>query len=202
MKHINLRRAGFLLILAMLGGCQAANGVFEVRNFGARGDGQHLDTPAVDDLPIDNVKIDTNRDGMDIDCCRNVRVSNCTVNSPNDDAIVLKSSFGLGYTRDTENVTIANCAVSESYSAGSGPPIWNSNWDGSASSTRFPLIVPEPMSESAQELNLSDSFRRRAPVPPHLPVRGLDIACKARAIHQRRCPHPRTRHATQLGQSR
>jgi polygalacturonase len=73
---------------------------------------------AVDGLTIDNVKIDTNRDGMDIDCCRNVRVSNCTVNSPNDDAIVLKSSFGLGYTRDTENVTIANCAVSGGYEEG------------------------------------------------------------------------------------
>ncbi len=54
---------------------------------------------AVDGLTIDNVKIDTNRDGMDIDCCRNVRVSNCSVNSPHDDAIVLKSSFGLGYAR-------------------------------------------------------------------------------------------------------
>ena len=74
---------------------------------------------AVDDLTIDNVKIDTNRDGMDIDCCRNVRVSNCSVNSPNDDAIVLKSSFGLGYTRDTENVTIANCVVSGGYEEGS-----------------------------------------------------------------------------------
>ena len=40
----------------------------------------------VDNLTIDNLTIDTNRDGMDIDCCRNVRVSNCTVNSPWDDA--------------------------------------------------------------------------------------------------------------------
>jgi polygalacturonase len=73
---------------------------------------------AVDGLTIDDVKIDTNRDGMDIDCCRNVRVSNCAVNSPNDDAIVLKSSFGLGYTRDTENVTITNCVVSGGYEEG------------------------------------------------------------------------------------
>ena len=36
----------------------------------------------VDNLTIDNLIIDTNRDGMDIDCCKNVRVSNCTVNSP------------------------------------------------------------------------------------------------------------------------
>jgi polygalacturonase len=74
---------------------------------------------AVDGLTIDNVKIDTNRDGMDIDCCRNVRVSNCSVNSPHDDAIVLKSSFGLGYARDTENVTITNCMVSGGYVEGS-----------------------------------------------------------------------------------
>ena len=36
----------------------------------------------VDNLTIDNLMIDTNRDGIDIDCCRNVRVSNCSVNSP------------------------------------------------------------------------------------------------------------------------
>jgi polygalacturonase len=66
----------------------------------------------VDNLTIDNVKIDTNRDGFDIDSCRNVRISNCSVNTPNDDAIVLKSSFALGFARATENVTITNCAVS------------------------------------------------------------------------------------------
>ena len=66
----------------------------------------------VDNLTIDNLLIDTNRDGLDIDCCRNVRISNCTVNSPWDDAIVLKASYGLGFFRDTENVTITNCFVS------------------------------------------------------------------------------------------
>ena len=66
----------------------------------------------VDNLTIDNLKIDTNRDGLDIDGCKNVRVSNCTVNSPWDDAICLKSSFALGYARPTENVTITNCQVS------------------------------------------------------------------------------------------
>jgi polygalacturonase len=66
----------------------------------------------VDNLTIDNVKVDTNRDGFDIDSCRNVRISNCSVNSPNDDAIVLKSSYALGYARATENVTITNCFVS------------------------------------------------------------------------------------------
>ena len=66
----------------------------------------------VDNLTVDNVIMDTNRDGMDIDCCRNVKISNCNVNSPNDDAIVLKSSYGLGFARSTENVTITNCEVS------------------------------------------------------------------------------------------
>jgi polygalacturonase len=67
---------------------------------------------AVDNFTLDNLKVDTNRDGFDIDCCKNVRVSNCTVNSPFDDGICLKSSFGLGYARSTENVTITNCQVS------------------------------------------------------------------------------------------
>lgn len=66
----------------------------------------------VDNLTIDNVKCDTNRDAFDIDCCANVRVSNCLVNTLNDDAIVLKSSYGLGYAKPTENVTITNCQVS------------------------------------------------------------------------------------------
>lgn len=66
----------------------------------------------VDNLTIDNLKIDTNRDGIDVDACKNVRISNCTVNSPFDDGICPKSSFGLGYARATENVTITNCQVS------------------------------------------------------------------------------------------
>ena len=66
----------------------------------------------VDNWTCDNLKIDTNRDGIDFDCCRNVRVSNCTVNTPNDDAICPKSSYALGYNRPTENVTITNCQVS------------------------------------------------------------------------------------------
>ena len=66
----------------------------------------------VDNLIVDNLLIDTNRDGLDIDCCRNVRVSNCSVNSPYDDAIVLKASYGLGFFRNTENNTITNCFVS------------------------------------------------------------------------------------------
>lgn len=66
----------------------------------------------VDNLTIDNLRVDTNRDGFDIDACRNVRISNSFVNTPNDDAIVLKSSYALGFPRATENVTITNSQVS------------------------------------------------------------------------------------------
>jgi polygalacturonase len=72
----------------------------------------------VDNLLIDGLTIDTNRDGMDIDCCRNVRVANCAVNSPWDDAIVPKSSFALGYARATENLEITNCYVTGAYQMG------------------------------------------------------------------------------------
>jgi len=67
---------------------------------------------AVDNFRIEGVVIDTNRDGIDIDCCKNVWISDTVVNSPNDDAIVLKSSYALNEARATENVTISNCMVS------------------------------------------------------------------------------------------
>jgi polygalacturonase len=79
----------------------------------------------VDNFTIDNLKIDTNRDGIDIDCCRNVRVSNCTVNSPWDDGICPKSSYALGYARATENLTITNCYVTGNYELGS---VLDSTW--------------------------------------------------------------------------
>jgi polygalacturonase len=72
----------------------------------------------VDNVTIDNLRIDTDRDGIDIDCCQNVRVSNCTVNSPWDDGICPKSSYALGYARPTRNVTITNCFVTGCYELG------------------------------------------------------------------------------------
>ena len=72
----------------------------------------------VDNLTIDNLTLDTDRDGMDIDCCQNVRVSNCTVNSPWDDGICPKSSYALGYARPCRNMTIANCWVTGYYELG------------------------------------------------------------------------------------
>ncbi len=69
-------------------------------------------TTGCDNLTVDNVTMDTNRDGIDIDCCRNVMVSNCRINSPNDDGLCPKSSFALGTNVITENMTIVNCMVS------------------------------------------------------------------------------------------
>ena len=60
---------------------------------------------------IDNVTIDTNRDGIDIDCCKYFTVSNTKVNTPNDDAIVLKSSYALKRPVLCEHILITNCIV-------------------------------------------------------------------------------------------
>lgn len=72
----------------------------------------------VDNLTIDNLKIDTNRDGMDIDCCQNVRVINCSVNSPWDDGICLKASYGLGKVRHCDNITISDCYLAGNFDEG------------------------------------------------------------------------------------
>ena len=63
-------------------------------------------------VTIDHITIDSNRDGLDIDSCQHVTITNCDINTPNDDAIVLKSSYALGEAKATEDVTIAHCRVS------------------------------------------------------------------------------------------
>jgi polygalacturonase len=73
----------------------------------------------VDNVTLDNLLIDTEGDGFDIDCYRSVRVSDCTVNSPWDDAICLKSCYSLGYLPSTDTITIANCFVIGIYEIGS-----------------------------------------------------------------------------------
>ncbi|MBQ9201920.1 MAG: glycoside hydrolase family 28 protein [Bacteroidales bacterium] len=72
----------------------------------------------VDDLLIERVTADTNRDGFDIDCCERVIVRDCRVNTVNDDAIVLKCSYALGRPKPTEHVLIEDCRVS-GYDVGS-----------------------------------------------------------------------------------
>ena len=66
---------------------------------------------ACDDLVISRIRVNSydgvNNDGLDIDSCRNVRVSDCYISS-SDDAIVLKSTSD----QTCENVTITNCVMS------------------------------------------------------------------------------------------
>ncbi|MCZ2150040.1 MAG: glycoside hydrolase family 28 protein [Bryobacterales bacterium] len=50
--------------------------------------------------------VNRNNDGIDIDSCERVRISDCDINS-GDDAIVLKSTT----PRRTKNVTISNCVL-------------------------------------------------------------------------------------------
>lgn len=63
-------------------------------------------------VTLEDLTIDTNRDGIDLDCCTNALVSHCRVNSPNDDAICPKSSYALNRPVITENLIITDCEVS------------------------------------------------------------------------------------------
>ena len=69
------------------------------------------------DLVIDNVTVQStayhNNDGIDISDCKNVRVTNCDVNSA-DDGICLKSEKGCG---GNENIYIADCKIRSSANA-------------------------------------------------------------------------------------
>lgn len=64
------------------------------------------------DLTIQSLTIDTERDGIDLDCVQDALIENCRVNTPNDDAIVVKASYALGRAIAAERVTIRRCAVS------------------------------------------------------------------------------------------
>src|SRR5204863_360873 len=104
----------------------------------------------VDNFTVDNLIIDTNRDGIDFDCCRNVRVSNCTVNSPWDDGLCPKSSYALGYNKPTELVTITNCLVTGAYEEGSVVTGMFKRWapaarpTPSASPKKKKMLIPSP----------------------------------------------------------
>ena len=63
-------------------------------------------------LHIHDLSIDSDRDGIDLDCVAATIVERCRVNTPNDDAIVIKSSFALGRAIPAENVIVRHCAVS------------------------------------------------------------------------------------------
>ena len=66
---------------------------------------------ACEDLVIDGITVNSfvagNNDGIDIDSCDKVRISNCDIYS-GDDAIVLKATSN----RPCKNVTVTNCVLS------------------------------------------------------------------------------------------
>jgi len=71
---------------------------------------------ACENVNIDGItvksRVNHNNDGIDIDGCNNVRISNCEIIS-GDDAIVLKSTLD----QPCSNVTITNCVISSDCSA-------------------------------------------------------------------------------------
>ena len=75
-----------------------------------------------DYLTIHGVKIfsdlekGVNADGIDIDGCRNVTISDCIVETA-DDAIVLKTTALHGESRSCENVVVSNCVLQSSSTA-------------------------------------------------------------------------------------
>ena len=71
---------------------------------------------ACDDLLLDGLTVDSvvnaNNDGIDVDCCRQVRIANCRIRS-GDDAIVLKSTA----PRACEQIAVTNCVLSSDCNA-------------------------------------------------------------------------------------
>ncbi len=61
----------------------------------------------IDGLTVRNRRSSVNNDGIDIDCCKNVCISNCNIDSE-DDCIVMKSTSW----QMCENITISNCILS------------------------------------------------------------------------------------------
>lgn len=75
-----------------------------------------------DRLVIDGVYVSTSlkygvwADGIDPDGCKDVRISNCTIET-GDDALVFYSSSSYGPARACENITVTNCRLSSASSA-------------------------------------------------------------------------------------
>jgi polygalacturonase len=90
-----------------------------LRDFAIREAGHFgLLATGVTNLAIEGLAIDTNRDGLNLDCCRGVRLLGCRINSPSDDAICLKSTYALGRLALTEDVFIGDCLVTGCYRPG------------------------------------------------------------------------------------
>jgi hypothetical protein len=70
------------------------------------------DDAQITGITIKNPRYGPNTDGLDIDCCKNVHISNCNIDA-GDDCIALKSDKArLGYKKACENITVTNCTLS------------------------------------------------------------------------------------------
>ncbi len=61
-------------------------------------------------VTISGLHIIAHIDGVSPDCCKNVTISDCIIDSA-DDAIVPKCSYTLGRFKDMENLTVSNCVL-------------------------------------------------------------------------------------------
>ncbi len=61
-------------------------------------------------VTVSGLHIVAHIDGVSPDCCKNVTISDCIIDSA-DDAIVAKCSYTLGRFQDMENLTVANCVL-------------------------------------------------------------------------------------------
>jgi len=69
------------------------------------------DNVVIDGITIRNPHDGPNTDGIDIDCCSDVRISNCSIDG-GDDAIAIKSdAYQLGEDKPCENVVVTNCVL-------------------------------------------------------------------------------------------
>jgi hypothetical protein len=71
----------------------------------------HTDNVVIEGITLlSSLEAGVNADGIDIDGCRNVRISNCYI-ATGDDAICLKSTNRKGEYKPCENIVVNNCTL-------------------------------------------------------------------------------------------
>lgn len=126
MKSQALLRFSFASLVLIAMSAYGQESVFNVRDFGATGKKsgnaqpflqRAIDSYACERLVIDGVYIRSSlaegvwADGIDPDGCKDVRISNCTIET-GDDAIVFYSMNWFGPALPCENITVTNCRLS------------------------------------------------------------------------------------------
>jgi hypothetical protein len=99
----------------------------EIRNLNIREGGHYaILATGCEDVIVDNVTIETSRDGLNFSQCRIVTVEHCHIDSVRyedgqpaggDDAIKLGSDLSLGETLPSSNITVRNCSLASGCNA-------------------------------------------------------------------------------------